>query len=163
MQETQSNKKVKWINPTQIGVIAVGLIILGIVAWLTPWVHLDNTPKPLGDKLEYVGKFDYGCIGCDAAPGAAYFYATDMSLEEVVEYFRGAGLVEEAIKESYSEAKGAQYRLNFTAKHASQRGFSLNYYDKGLYIVRRYGLHSTNKKFIIEIDSRAYQNAKDAI
>src|SRR5919202_225124 len=100
--QNNSQKRKKKISGTAIGLIAVGLIILGIAAWLTPWVHLDNTPKPLGDRLEYIGKFDYGCGGfigmCDSAPGAAYFYATDMKLEEVVGYFRGAEAKEPKIE-----------------------------------------------------------------
>lgn len=43
---------------------------------------------PLGDKIEYIGKSDYGCwYGCDSRPGSSYYYATALSYDELVRSF----------------------------------------------------------------------------
>jgi hypothetical protein len=141
------------ISGTAIGLAIVGLIVIGVIAWLTPWVHLDNSPKPLGDRLEYVGKFDYGCIGCDAAPGAAYYYATDMKLEEVVGYFRGAKLIKLQVesKSTFVQLENGKEKFTFdyyTPKNQSQLGdFEIRFRDKNM----------------IDIDAKYYATAKDSL
>ncbi|HEU5122332.1 MAG TPA: hypothetical protein VFT59_05820 [Candidatus Saccharimonadales bacterium] len=64
-------------------------IVVALIGW---WGWLQVMPRPLGDKLEYIGKEDYGSWLplSSARPASVYYYATDMSKEEVREYFRGA-------------------------------------------------------------------------
>lgn len=153
-----------------MGFTALGTVVLLIVTAVirfTPWVQLDNSPKPLGDRLEYIGKKDYGCGGfigvCDAAPGATYYYGTDMSIEEVARYFKEAETTERPLLEWSFEEDGTQYRLSFANKKISGKGFSLNYYDDSGHRVKDYKLLSTSKKFLVELDSQSYQNVKDAL
>src|ERR671932_2317905 len=92
--QNNSRKRKKKISGTILGLSIVGVILLGFILWITPWVWYDNSPKPLGGRLEYVGKKHYGCwLGfCDSNPGTTSYYATDMSLEEVKSYFKKATL-----------------------------------------------------------------------
>jgi len=64
-----------------------------IVVLLSAWaIWLQIMPHPLGDKLEYVGKEDYGSWLplSSTRPASIYYYATDMTPEEVEAYFRKA-------------------------------------------------------------------------
>jgi hypothetical protein len=72
----------------------VGFVVIALLSGWGVWSYVDSQKTyPLGDKLEYVGKSDYGCFYiCSAWPGTTYYYATDMTAEEIVGYFKGAKL-----------------------------------------------------------------------
>lgn len=147
-------------NPTLIGLVAVGVIILGIIASLIPWVQLDNTPKPLGDRLEYIGKQNYGCtIGfCDAKAGTSYFYATDMSIDEVGKYFKKARLKEPPTSES-------DFTSIWLYNDEIDKDFFLYYYNpENLSDSERAALNLRNSsKNLMKIDGSDYQNAKSSL
>lgn len=162
--KNDSQKPKKKFNSTLIGLLAIGAIVIGVIAWITPWVHLDTRPKPLGERLEFIGKFDYGCYGglCDSPPGASYFYASDMTAKEVGQYFQKAVLVERPIKEEYSKEEGGRYRLEFSIKQDTKKGFYLIFYDNGPIQSVKNGLKTT-KKHLIEVDHTYYQIARDSL
>lgn len=67
--------------------ILLGIILVGLL-W---WSAVNLTPKPLGDKLEYIGKEDYGNIfGFDSRPYSVYYYGTDMNEQDIKNYFSKA-------------------------------------------------------------------------
>lgn len=77
----------RFISFTKKHKIITVLVLVVIVS--TAWLAWGNfSPKPLGDKMEYLGKEDYGNIlGFDTHPYSVYYYGTDMSEEELVGYF----------------------------------------------------------------------------
>jgi hypothetical protein len=66
-------------------------VILALVIVLCLWwAYASFMPHPLGNKMEYLGKEDYGNIfGFDSAPNSEYYYGTDMDAGEIAEYFNG--------------------------------------------------------------------------
>jgi hypothetical protein len=76
-----SRKKKVWL-----GIIA-GLMVV-MLGW---WAWNEFAPRPLGNKLEYLGKETYGNIfGFDSFPTSIYYYGTDMTVDETVDYFSKA-------------------------------------------------------------------------
>ena len=110
--------------------------ILGIaIVLVSLWAWNQVAPRPLGDRLEYLGKEDYGSIlGLDYSPYSVYFYGTDMEVEEVVAYFpkaelrypieRKSGYIEIILGESTSEETATIYYYSTPDK--AQMSFSTN-------------------------------------
>lgn len=114
--------------------------------------------KPLGDKLEYIGKTDYGCwLVCDANPGSTYYYATDMSVEEVTKYFKKSSMIEKP-----STIDGETY---FGIKTPSSETIYMYYYkDKHHKKVERVGnLRSSAKQHVLTLPSFKYDAAKNSL
>lgn len=92
------------------------------IAW---WSIVNVMPHPLGDKLEYLGKEDYGNIfGFDSYPYSIYYYGTNMSEEEVKAYFGG-------VAENTGEVAGDGYSgedLRFNS--GTGDSFEITYYKK---------------------------------
>src|SRR5579862_4408543 len=76
----------------QLIVIIVVVTAIALAAFVWAWPYAILPPKSLGSQLQYVGKQDEGCwwLICDATPSTTYYFATDMTPEELVGYFRGA-------------------------------------------------------------------------
>lgn len=67
------------------------VVIIIVFSALTWWMFFSVfRTHPLGDKLEYIAKEDYGCYFplCASKPGSTYYYATDMEVEDIVKYFK---------------------------------------------------------------------------
>jgi hypothetical protein len=165
MENTKQKKKRYGRLQTITATASIILVVGGLIAWLTPWVWYDNQPKPLGDGLEFVGKKDYGCwLGfCDSKPGATYYYATDMDLEEMEGYFKGAELAKDPVKEWYTPEEGGEYRFDFGLKENDTKGFYLIFYDNGAFQSNKYDFKSINRKSLVEIDYNYYTQAKSAL
>lgn len=71
-------------------IILIG-IILGFIAFM---VYPSLQSHPLGEKLEYIGKESSGSWlpMSSATPSDLYYYATDLTAEEIVLYFPKAKL-----------------------------------------------------------------------
>lgn len=125
-------------------VLAVILaLVITLCLW---WAWAQLTPHPLGDRMEYLGKEDYGNIfGFDSAPNSEYYYGTDMSLEEVAKYFNST------IVESGTTPHGT---VEFGIKLPSGETI----YSK-LYPVAQ-SKYKTTKKGVVEIPSFKYDAAK---
>jgi len=157
-KQTRLTKIQKWL-------IATGcLLILGFLAILfflfSPTQYpAGNGEYPLGDKLEYIGKQDYGCrVGCDSAPSSVLFYATDMTKEELKGYFRGAIYD----KNLDSGGGGAEYNfkdISFSPLEGS-RGFTLSLYSNKN-ILNNGSFKQTSKQNILSISFDSYPFAKE--
>ncbi|HYG84507.1 MAG TPA: hypothetical protein VD907_06555, partial [Verrucomicrobiae bacterium] len=125
---------------------AIAVLLVGWAIWL------QIMPHPLGDKLEYVGKEDYGSWLplSSTRPASEYFYATNLSKEEVPNYFRGARL------ERPIEVAGSDYRIWLGKDNTT---ILLRYYQDEL-ILKKY---SQGKKGVIGISSLKYDSLKDAL
>ena len=120
-------------------------ILVALCAW---WAWGQLTPHPLGSKMEYLGKEDYGNIfGFDSAPNSEYYYGTDMSMGEVVQYFRG-------VEKGYSYATNATI-ISFTYNKES---FDIAYYQD-----KNNTSFNTNKKHVISLLKEDYAPAKKAL
>lgn len=116
-------------------------------------------PRDLGPKLHYVGKVSGGCLipVCDSLPGATYYFATDMSLDETMQYFKGAKCV---LPENV--------RIEVDCE-LDKTSFGYGYFYNDPEKLQNYGqgvrdlLKASKKPLIISIDSSEYRTARDAL
>jgi hypothetical protein len=100
-------------------------------------------PHPLGEKMEYLGKEDYGNVfGFDYHPYSVYYYGTDIEPEDMAGYF-GAEL------EWPIENKLTYIDVNLTK---NGRGFYLTYKTSDTF--------KTSKKYVVSIKDEYYSIAK---
>ncbi|HEU5122054.1 MAG TPA: hypothetical protein VFT59_04360 [Candidatus Saccharimonadales bacterium] len=142
-------------------IIAIASVVIGVAAlwlWLAPWVWYDNGPKPLGEKMEYVGKRDYGCwLGfCDSKPGATYYYATDMNVEEVVRYFGKAKLLRTSPADSF-------HRYSTLEFNTQKADFEIKIYTDKSDESKHINIQEPTKKYMISIPHFDYSVAKEAL
>lgn len=146
------------------------LVLSTIVATLLLWAVgswvIGMMPKPLGDKLEYIGKSDYGCWYplCDSRPASTYYYATEMKLDDVTHsLFTRAKLLEKPHESGITTGGGyaESYWLEFETRDGKE--FTIDYYPHPENAFDSYGLAKTNKPSIISMDSKVYPIAKDSL
>jgi hypothetical protein len=129
-----------------------------------------TTPKtyPLGDqdKLEYIGEVTYGCwVICDSNPGGDYYYATDLTLDQIsTALFSHASLLEPPHISSVSIADSdvTKYSVIYTTRDNQQ--FNLDYYPTAQPVISNSTvLHPTTRKHLISINSEWYHTVKDSL
>lgn len=123
--------------------IALLVIIVFVIGW---YVIANTMPRPLSSEFDYLGKKDFGnLIMGDSKPYSVYYYGTDMTIEEMKEYFQATTVNKIA---SGSNVK----TIDFSNGSES---FSIDYYgDKSLLSFM------TARKTVISIDQSYYQSAK---
>lgn len=158
MANTQQKTKTKW-SKRDVIFGSIGAIIILFAGWLVYERYKPAPTYPLGDssKLEYVGEVGYGCwLFCDSNPASTYYYATDMSVEEVMGYFRRA--------KSRQSPRTIDNVTDFTLDTNDGQDISIYYYtnkqDKNL---NTYQFKRTDRKYIVSIPSFDYEIAKKAI
>ena len=119
--------------------------------------NLQPKSYPLGDKLEYIGKEDFGCtIGfCDHEADSVYYYATNMSTQEVESYFRNA-TVEFPIDREISNSR-------IWLKTKSGDSFIIRYYDDKNETIKKNGLSPKNANMVISLLQSEYDSAKKSL
>ena len=91
--KTHASMFIDFIKRHKVMTIITGILLVAVATW-----SISNViPHPLGDKMEYLGKEDYGCwVGfCDSQPASIYYYGTDMDTRGVTEYFKKSTVIEE--------------------------------------------------------------------
>jgi len=158
-KRTKNNKKrLGEKNSLRIILLSlVGVAMVLVIAWL---LMVNLARFPLGEKFEYVTKYDYGChFICDSPPSSTYYYVTDLKTnEEIADYFTKAQL-----KNAQSENFGKSITLRLESKHSAQPTL-LIYIEELSNLpeqVKRQ-LENTNKT-IVSIDSNQYELAKDLL
>lgn len=119
-------------------------IVITIVIVLSSWWAITTfMPHPLGEKLEYLGKKDYGCwIGfCDSKPASTYYYGTDLEPSEMQTVFSA----------QYSPLDNLAFK---NARFTSSDGEFIFTYET----TRSF---STSKKYVISIVNSQYTIAKE--
>lgn len=140
-----SRKKKIWLA------VVAGLMVV-VLGWWT-WDQL--APRPLGDRLEYLGKEDYGnIIGFDSRPYSVYFYETDMDANEAVEYFTNTSVVEKP---------GTSASTSFTLKAASGETFRVNFYTKDFFEEKYNTLPKPEHNYVLSVPSFKYDIAKGSL
>ena len=146
-------KKSHWLRNS---IIASVVLLIGLVGG---WIYLENTKVyPLGDtnKLEYIGKVNYGCWWvCDANPVSTYYYATNMDIKEVALYFK---------RSTVSESPRTIDRVvDFTLQTENGASIWINYYIDKNSMSEIGVMKKTNKKAVLSIPSFEYDTARAAI
>jgi len=152
IQVSKSKNKKKIV----IGVVAVlAFVVAGLVAWLF-WQT--NQPHPLGDKLDYIGKDSYGYGISDGPPTTDYYYATDMTVDEVVAYFKGATNTKKGeLETNFGKDITSMWLIYFQSKSSSEN-FTISYYSDGNLVAKNNDF-KVSKKHILNINSREYDIA----
>ncbi len=132
--------------------LVLGIIGVLLVSWLG-WGLLG--PKPLGDRLELVNRTYSGYIPfiSDSDFSIDYYYATDMSLDELTAYFKSARLT----KPPQTEQDARQ--VSFT-NLKNNRGFTLLYYN---YEKAKHRTPLKTGKNLVIVSDEHYDAAKDSL
>jgi hypothetical protein len=141
-----------------IGIIlALPVVLLGWIIYMTYF-----TTYPLGDKLEYIGKSYVGYLPfSDSNFGASYYYATDLSSQEVIEYFNKAKI--DNPEDSPKDNDQREYQT-FSLVAPDNRYIFIQYHANGPeYTKGFFGLRQTNKQHVVVITDKDYQKAKDSL
>lgn len=112
--------------------------------------------RPLGEKVEYVGKQSFGSIfpPSSSLPYDVYYYDTNMSPEEIIAYFKKAQLT--------SAIKDGGTVKSFTLKMANDETIDLIVHNKSSEDTEAI-LKNTDKKYIFTVPSFKYDQLKASI
>jgi hypothetical protein len=157
------SKKQKWIAIIVLVLMVIaGLVIASAIRKISTTVG----PADLGAKLEYVGKQDLGgCVlwWCENQPYSEYYFATDMSEDELGSYFEKASLNHRE-KEVYPLVPDGESRTVFGYRILGQEdGFSIDYFDNTEYITKLHHLKRTSRAHVVQILDSSYPIAKSAL
>ncbi len=139
------------------------LLVIGGL-WINKFV---NEPRDLGPKLQYIGKVSndniigYFLLVAGGSISTDYFYATDMSEDELKDYFGKATFIDDPnpIKSFGSDYTSVE--LDFRTTNGNI--FSIQYYDNTDAVISNKGLGKTNKKRVLNIDKDDYKLIKDSL
>lgn len=153
-------KKQWWIG-ILIAIVAVMSVSIGY--------RILTTPQNLGSKLEYIGTYNAGCewwqipfyMGWCSGPSNDYYFATDMTENEIKSYFSQAS-------PSGQDGNGTGSSANYTFKEISfntknNTTFGVYYYDNTSKIISLKHLKETTKSHVISISASDYNQAKSAL
>ena len=111
-----------FIKKHKIVSILLGIILVGLL-W---WSAVNLTPRPLGTKMEYLGKKDYGggLFYSDYKPYSVYYYGTNAHENEIVDLFN------KSADENTSEVIGDGYSgATITFGLGESESFHITYYE----------------------------------
>lgn len=139
---------------------------LGIIIALLVFINIRGfveEPQDLGSELEYFGTTTYGCwFICDSPPNSTYYFATNLTQEELKEYFKGATYVEYPNRGGGGSGSYNFEDLYFLSK-GKQEEFPINYYDNTKTVIELKKLNQTNRQFVISIAASDYQIIKASL
>lgn len=145
-------KRTRFSKKQIILLFVVSIVVVGVGLWC--WNQF--TPRPLGDKLEYLGKEDYG--GWFMRPYSVYSYATDMTSEEIIEYFNK----KTELRHPIQKESGGYARI-ILIDRTSQESATLYYYEKKDNAELDNIRLRTDKSHIVQIRDNNYQLLKDSL
>lgn len=151
--------KIRAIKKYQL--VLVGLTVV-LLAFFNIKAYIER-PQDLGPELEYIGKSDYGCyFFCDASPGSVYYFATDLTQEELELYFTKATYVDYP---NVGGGGGAHYNFDFLflRPFGSEEEFVFSYYDNSQAVIDVNHLKQTNKQYIISISGFHFMRAQASL
>lgn len=151
------DKFMKKFTGKQKWLAAFGALIILLGGLAMAGVIKGNDPGNLGANLQYVGKYNSSCDwwGGVVSMGFCssqyeYFFATNMTVEELKVYFGRAKLVD---YQDYSDAADAAFsgaELKYQRQGASQ-DFSVFYYNSSDGVINRYHLKATDKSHMVVV------------
>ena len=143
---TSKNSKTKYV------LLAILGIVILLIGW---WAWGQFAPKPLGDRLVYIGREDYGNFPffSDSKPGVNYRYTTGMSIHETEKYFKNASL----FKPTEQDSGNLRVWLHSTKQN---KEFIIYYYDSG---AASGTLGIQTKQNIVVVPGTYYNLAKESL
>jgi hypothetical protein len=155
-------RKQKWIGI----VVLILVVLIGVVVTV---VSKYNNPGNLGSQLEYVGKYNSSCdwggyiisMGF-CSPQNEYFFATNMTVEELKVYFGRASLIDYQDYSDVADKTFSGAELKYQRQGASQ-DFSIFYYNSSDGVINKYHLQATNKAHVVAIRSFYSDEAKASL
>lgn len=139
-----------------LGTIGAALLLWAVGSWA-----IGMMPKPLGSELDYIGKTNYGCWFpfCDSTPASNYYYATDMTPDEITGHFTKASPDNlDTIQNNTTTP------ITFLLKTSKIDDIIyINYYPNGAKQAHDEGFDQPSKSHLISINSEDYQAAKDSL
>lgn len=127
---------------------------------------IQNQPQDLGPELEYIGKRHTGCplplpLGyimlCSSEPGEEYYFATDLSNEELKTYFKNAHFVEQLTP---TRGTAPDYNYEYVEFKNSAGSFTFFYYDNTTNVRSAFKLKPSVKTHIVSIDEKGLSIAR---
>ncbi len=132
---------------------------IGVIAYII-------TPKDLGPKLHYIGKKDYGCLQfplffiCPNDVYSVYYYATDLTQDDLKSYFKSAQYVDDKADGGGSSANYSFAHVNFKKNN---KDFVFTYYNNTQAVITDNNLKDTSLPYIISIGDFDYDLAKSSL
>jgi len=128
---------------------AIAVLLVGWAIWL------QIMPHPLGDKLEYVGKEDYGSWLplSSTRPASLYRYETSLNEEELAQYFNRHTRAE---RSEWNFGKQTIVYKNI----ATNQSFVIFFYNKN---DAKRALGINTEMNIVVIPDRHYEAAKNSL
>ncbi len=125
-----------------------------------------NIPKDIGSKLHYIGREDYGCMPfplffvCFGPIGSTYYYSTDLTQDELKNYFTKMQYVKDE-----ADAGGFSADYNYKNLHFKNdnEDFVIVYYDNTQAVIERKNLKNTSLPYVISISDFDYDLAKSSL
>lgn len=117
----------------------------------------------LGPKLEYIGQSQYGgcfLLLCEGLPITEYYFATEMSEEEVKGYFGGAQYITPTPPIN-TDDRFKRHNMPFDLSSNGAR-FIVSYYYDPSFILRLYRLRKANKPYVIGVQDKYFPLAEQA-
>lgn len=125
-------------------------------------------PANLGNELDYIGQRTYGCFlwWCDSPNSTEYYFATNLSEEQVNAYFKGATYVpvpNDGGGMGTGVGGGSFIFHSLTFKMANGASFYLNYYHGIKPTQMDFGLKNTDKSYGISMTDQDFRAAEQAL
>ena len=152
--KTPTKKPPRISKKQKILIVATGVVVV-LFGW---WAWGNFSPKPLGDRLEYLGKRDYGCWFCDSKPYSRYYYGTDVDKEELKTFFHNVHF-----ETSYNVLTTPEYRAEDMAFTIKNDDLIITFYDNKQATIKSAHLYSSNRKNLISITNSDYELLKSAL
>jgi hypothetical protein len=145
--------------------IIIASMLIGTGFTLFNLLYPSRSPDvshPLDDKLEYLGRYEYGCnFFCGSHPSETYFYATDLTPPNLAQHLSHASLLSPSKIDNWKE-KGPSFSLEFETPEVA-KAFSVDFTMDGTQKVKQFNLRKTTKQYVISFDAKYYQAAKDSL
>jgi hypothetical protein len=144
----------KTLSKKQKAIIGITAFIVLVISW---WAFVSFAPHPLGDKLEYIGKEDLGggLLFRDTTSYSLYYYGTDMTPEQVAEYFKNGSILEKSNTTDY----GSSLRI----KAPNGETIDIDITPANVLQQNNPKAPRSDKKYILQIPSFKYDAAKSSL
>ncbi|HEU5187329.1 MAG TPA: hypothetical protein VFT87_02380 [Candidatus Saccharimonadales bacterium] len=158
----QKSSKTKIILFSVVAVVVIILALFGVKSYLV------DQPKNLGPNLEYLGKRHTGCplplplgylLLCSSEPGEEYYFGTDMSEEELENYFTKAHSLGTP---TTGTSDGHSFKLLSFQPDFSNDIFYITYFENSE-IIRDSLNKKTDNKTVLKVSDSDYNLARSCL